>query len=159
MSAFLVVDRSESTGLEDRTAQIDAAAETLARQIGELSTQQDPLELITVDVDTSRRGSARGTQLLTALDDAAAQVAPGQIAGAILLTDGQVHDAGRLEDFPAPVHSLIAGERDGFDMVLELATAPAFGIVGENVVFRLRRPRSRRAPGGSAGPCADRGLD
>ena len=43
-------------------------------------------------------------------DEAAAAVAHGQIAGAVLVTDGQVHDADRLADFPGPVHSLIAGE-------------------------------------------------
>ena len=138
--AFMVVDRSASTSLEDRRAQIDAAAERLAAEIPALSTQRDPFELVTVEVDSSGPGggsSDRGTRLLTALDEAAARVAPGQIAGAVLLTDGQVHDVGRMEGFPGPVHALIAGDEDAFDLRLALETAPAFGIVGEEVVFRI----------------------
>ena len=65
-------------------------------------------------------------------------VAPGQIAGALLVTDGQVHDADRIGDFPGPVHALIAGEEDAFDLRLVLETAPAFGIVGEEVIFQVR---------------------
>ena len=134
--AFLVVDRSASTSLEDRAAEIDAAAERLAAEIPGLSTPRDPFELVTVEVDSAGPGD-RGTRLLTALDEAAARVAPGQVAGAVLLTDGQVHDAGRMQGFPAPVHALIAGDEDAFDLRLALATAPAFGIVGEEVVFRI----------------------
>jgi uncharacterized membrane protein len=134
--AFLVVDRSASTSLEDRRAQIDAAAERLAAEIPALSSPRDPFELVTVEVDSAGEGD-RGTRLLTALEEAAARVAPGQVAGAVLLTDGQVHDADRLESFPAPVHALIAGEEDAFDLRLAMETAPAFGIVGESVVFRI----------------------
>jgi len=136
--AFLVIDRSRSVTLEDRQAQIEAAAETVAAQVGALSTDLDPFELVTVIVDGSASGSDRGTELVGALDAAASRVAPGQIAGAILVTDGRVHDAERLTNFPAPVHGLIAGEKGGFDLRLALETAPAFGIVGDEVVFRLR---------------------
>jgi uncharacterized membrane protein len=144
--AFLVLDRSASTTLEDRRAQIDAAAERLAAEIPGLSTPPDPFELVTVEVDSSGAGD-RGTRLLTALDEAAARVAPGQIAGAVLLTDGQVHDADRMESFPGPVHSLIAGDEDAFDLRLALETAPAFGIVGEEVVFRIAAEGLGNVPG------------
>lgn len=135
--AFMVVDRTASATLEDRTAQIEEAAEALEREINALSTETDPLELVTVDV-TSGGLRDRGTQMLNALDNAAARVAPGQIAGAVLLTDGQIHDSALLQNFPGPVHGLIAGEQDAYDLRLALDTAPAFGIVGEEVVFRVR---------------------
>jgi len=135
--AFLVVDHSESTTLEDRASQIAGVAKTLQAEIAALSTPANPLELRVVELPPDESGQDQGTRLLTALDDAAARVAPGQIAGAVLLTDGEVHDADRLESFPAPVHALIAGKRKGFDLALSAAGTPAFGIVGESVTFRL----------------------
>ena len=143
--AFLVVDQSASTTIEDRSNQIDDAADELKDSIKALSTDAEPLELVTLEV-TSRGTRDRGSQLLTALDNAAARVSPGQIAGAVLVTDGQVHDAGRLDDFPGPVHGLIAGEQDAFDLRLALDTAPAFGIVGEEVVFRVRAEAQGNLP-------------
>ncbi|MEL6475981.1 MAG: hypothetical protein AAFR17_01535 [Pseudomonadota bacterium] len=134
--AFLVVDRSESTELEDRAAQIEAAAERITGQIEALSTPEQPVDLRVVEVLPDPEGGG-GTELLGALDDAAAEIAPDQIAGAVLLSDGQVHDADLLETFPAPVHTLLAGDPDGFDLKLELNAAPAFGIVGESVTFGL----------------------
>jgi len=137
--AFLVVDRSASTTLEDRAGQISRAAKALAREIGAISTPRDPIELITVEVGDEAEGEGdRGTRLLTALDQAAARVSPGQVAGAVLLTDGQIHDRTRIDGFPAPVHALIAGDKDAFDLRLAVETAPAFGIVGQDVVFQLR---------------------
>ena len=118
-------------------AEIDAAAQRLRAEIEALSTPAEPLELRVVDVLPGEAGQNTGTRLLSALDEAAAQAAPGQIAGAVLVTDGQIHDPGRLTGFPAPVHGLIAGRRDGFDLALEAVSAPSFGIVGESVVFSL----------------------
>ncbi|MEM1162528.1 MAG: hypothetical protein AAGJ28_16470, partial [Pseudomonadota bacterium] len=135
--AFMVVDRSASTELEDRTAQIEAAAKALTQAVAQQSTPSDPMELITIDLSSEEDGRDRGTRLLTALDEAAARVSPAQIAGAVVLTDGQIHDPERLEAFPGPVHALIAGEEDAFDVRLALQTAPAFGIVGEDVTFRV----------------------
>ncbi|MEM7240014.1 MAG: hypothetical protein AAF501_19605, partial [Pseudomonadota bacterium] len=106
--AFVVADRSESTELEDRAAQIRSAVDMLTAQIDGFADEGRPISVEIVDVPPGAAGNT-GTRLLTALDDAAARVAPEQIAGAILVTDGQIHDPGRLAEFPAPVHALIAG--------------------------------------------------
>jgi len=145
--AFLVVDRSESTAMEDRAAQIEAATEALKARIAELGSPAAPLELRVVEVGPDDSGQNRGTRLMTALDEAAAHAATGQIAGAILLTDGQVHDIGRIDGFPAPLHALIAGEPDGFDLALEALNAPGFGIVGESVMFRIAARSHGPVPG------------
>jgi len=134
--AYLVVDRSESTGLEDRASQIAEAEAAISQAVRSLSTPEAPLRLEVVEAVPDQDGN-RGTQLLTSLDEAQARTAPEQIAGAILLTDGQVHDADRLTEFPAPVHALIAGREDGFDVALRLETAPGFGIVGGVVRFSV----------------------
>lgn len=158
--AFLVVDRSESTGLEDRAAQIEAAKTTLTARITALSTPETPVELRVVDVLPDTSGTNLGSRVLTALDEAAARVAPAQIAGAVLLTDGQIHDASRLADFPAPVHALIAGEKSGFDMKLELGNAPKFGIVGTPVLLGVTaRAQGRVPPGVGAAVTADLSID
>ncbi|MEO0994296.1 MAG: hypothetical protein AAFX62_10850, partial [Pseudomonadota bacterium] len=92
--AYLVVDRSESTGLEDRASQIAEAEAAISEAVRSLSTPEAPLRLEVVEAAPDEDGN-RGTQLLTSLDEAQARTAPEQIAGAILLTDGQVHDADR----------------------------------------------------------------
>ncbi len=145
--AFLVIDKSESTGLEARTAQIDAAAQQIASDVGALSSAEAPIELVRVEVGPDTTAANRGTRVLTALDEAAAEVAPGQISGAMILTDGQIHDAERLAGFPGPVHALIAGVDDSFDLRLGLDTAPAFGIVGESVTFQVTAEALGAAPG------------
>lgn len=136
--AFLIIDRSASVDLEDRSAQISAAVEDLTRQISQLSDEGTPVDLVTLEVETAETGQDRGTRLLQALSEASSRVSPGQIAGALLITDGQVHDADTLAAFPGPVHQLVAGEKDTFDLRLVLETAPAFGIVGEDVALRIR---------------------
>ncbi|MEM6356525.1 MAG: hypothetical protein AAF844_12710 [Pseudomonadota bacterium] len=134
---FVVVDLSASTTLEDRDAAIADARAQLMEEADRLSTPARPLELRVIELDPEDDGRNRGTRLLSALDAAAARVAPDQIAGAVLLTDGRVHDAGLLERFPAPVHQVLAGDPEAFDLRLALLNAPAFGIVGESVTFRI----------------------
>ncbi|MEO0428751.1 MAG: hypothetical protein AAF160_15050 [Pseudomonadota bacterium] len=134
---FVVVDLSASTTLEDRAAAIADARAQLMEEADRLSTPARPLELRVIELDPEDDGRNRGTRLLSALDAAAARVAPDQIAGAVLLTDGRVHDAGLLERFPAPVHQVLAGDPEAFDLRLALLNAPAFGIVGESVTFRI----------------------
>ncbi len=151
--AFLVIDESASQSIEDRAgttaaaeAALTSAAETLAARGG----TDAPLELRTLRVRDAGGPTANGgTELLAALDAAAAEVAASRIAGALLVTDGQVHDADRLAEFPGPVHLLLTGREGEIDYRLALDAAPAFGIVGETVTATARVLPLGDAPAGA----------
>ena len=150
--AFLVIDESASQGVEDRTETTAAASEAIRAEIDRLAARggvDSPLDLrvLRAGAEGGPAGDP-GTRLLSALDEAAAEVAADRIAGAILLTDGQVHDLDRLESFPGPVHALITGREDEADRRLFVETAPGFGIVGESVTAVARLEALGTAPAG-----------
>ncbi|RMH51893.1 MAG: hypothetical protein D6686_03385 [Alphaproteobacteria bacterium] len=152
--AFLVIDESLSQTLEDRaevTARSAAAIEARLRALARPRPGGTPLETRIVRL-RPRAGAAEdpGTALMTALAEAAAEVDPARIAGAIVISDGQIHDMQALPAFPAPVHLLLTGRADEWDRRLAVEAAPAFGIVGEEVVLRLRIDALGRTPPGQA---------
>ncbi|MFA7431658.1 MAG: hypothetical protein WCZ23_15985, partial [Rhodospirillaceae bacterium] len=132
--AVVVVDDSPSQGLADRRAQTEAAAEDLRRQL-----DGDP----TVDVRVVRAGAGQsrdGTHLMSALNDAVADVPRQRLAGAILITDGQVHDApaeATADTFAAPLHVLLTGQRAEADRRVVVEAAPSFGLVGRSATLRV----------------------
>ena len=99
------------------------------------------LEVRTVEAGEAN-GETDGTRLFSALGAALSDVPPDRVAGAILLTDGRVHDvpsdAGAL-GFSAPVHALITGHPNERDRRVALISAPRFGIVGQSqsIVYRV----------------------
>ncbi len=139
--AFIVVDESESQSIGERSAQA-AEAETAALAAIEALNARDPENPVEPRVVRVRNEGGPvgdpGTRLLSALTAAAAEVPQDRIAGALLVTDGQAHDADLLESFPGPVNALLTGARGEFDRRLHVSAAPAFGIVGEDVTFRFR---------------------
>ena len=72
---------------------------------------------------------------------ALADTPPERVGGAILITDGVVHDipadAAAL-GFHAPLHALITGHEGERDRRLELVEAPRYGIVGKNQTIGVR---------------------
>ena len=93
-----------------------------------------------------------GTLLLTALAEATAELPADRIAGAILVTDGEVHDPAALASFPGPVQVLLTGSAKDWDRRVVVETAPAFAIVG-----RGGEPGAAgRGPGRGAGRPASR---
>ena len=96
-----------------------------------------------------RDKTVEGTALFSELEKELADVPPDRIAGALIISDGQVHDVPQAPEnlgFNAPVHGLITGETDEFDLELMLTEAPRFGIVGEekNIKFRIESTDSNR---------------
>ena len=86
---------------------------------------------------TARRFSARSPTRL-------ADVPPERVGGAILVTDGVVHDVpaeAAALGFNAPVHALVTGRADERDRRIALVEAPRFGIVGRAADGPLPRPR------------------
>ena len=96
-------------------------------------------------------GETDGTRLFSALSAALADVPPDRVAGAILITDGRVHDVPAevaALGFNAPVHALITGARNERDRRVVLVTTPRFGIVGQSqtIVYRVEDQGARPTP-------------
>ncbi|MEO0983455.1 MAG: hypothetical protein AAFX03_12480 [Pseudomonadota bacterium] len=136
--AAIVLDRSESMAFGDRAAQASAAFEALKEDL----EAEGSIDLRVVETNPT----ANGTDLFAAVDGALADVPRDQIAGAILITDGQVHDA--PSGAVGPIHALVVGDPDRGDRRVEIVESPSFGIVGETAQFGIRV----EDPGGAAVP-------
>ncbi len=137
---LMVVDRSASQHLSDRAAQTDAAAKAVEAEVRALPNTE--LRKITVG-DAPGDG---GTLLMGALSEALAEEPRARVAGAILITDGQVHDMARAPDMPAPVNVLLTGHASDWDRRLIVEAAPAFAIMGEPVKLRLKVDDEGKVP-------------
>ena len=149
----VIVDRSPSQFIQDRAAQTD---ETLAK-IRNWAETQDNLELRTVDVPNvgadaaaAPSGLRDGTHLFTALEHELTDIPRERFAGAMLITDGRIHDVPKdiaSLEITAPIHTLVTGARDEGDRRLTIVQSPGFGIVGDEVRLTLRidEPRAARA--------------
>ncbi len=142
----VVVDRSQSMGVGDRTAQAAAALTTLRRQLA----AQPNLTVRETSITTTTTGENNGTQAFAALNSALADVPPSRIAGAIMITDGEVHDAPQTSALKAPLHVLIAGGHGERDRKLTVLNAERFAIVGQSAQMVLRVDDFGGAPGGTA---------
>ncbi|MEO1612990.1 MAG: hypothetical protein AAFU55_11665, partial [Pseudomonadota bacterium] len=138
--AFVVVDETESQTIGERSSQAEEAEAAVLAELNAMADDADaPVETRVVRVrNEGGPVTDPGTMMMTALREAASEAPAERIAGAILITDGQVHDVEETTEFPAPVHGLITGEEDEFDRRLVVESAPAFGIVGEQATFKLR---------------------
>jgi hypothetical protein len=128
----IIVDRSASMDLDTRGAQAARAVASLRQSGG--------IEWRMVDAPRPTQGAER-TDLLGRLDGALATVPPERLAGAILVTDGQVHDrldAARLAALGRPVHVLLAGDPKLADRRLTLVSAPPYAIVPQTARLTLR---------------------
>ncbi len=85
----VVIDRSQSMGIGDRAAQAEAALAQMQQAAGR-PARPDVRE---TSVTTTTTGENNGTQAFAALNAALADVPPSRMAGAIMITDGEVHDA------------------------------------------------------------------
>ncbi|NKX65303.1 hypothetical protein HEP89_14355 [Labrenzia sp. 5N] len=130
----LVVDKSQSQRLSDRQSTTDEAVEELTRRISAL----DGFDLRVLEARNS--GSGDGTEAFQTLANGLADVPPDRVGGAIIVTDGQIHDipgnAGAL-GFDAPVHGLITGTVDERDRRIVLDKAPRFGLVDSEQIVSL----------------------
>jgi hypothetical protein len=127
-----VIDESASQGIADRAAQTAEAVATIEAEIAGLPNTE--LRIVRMGDGEGNSGSL----LMTALAEAMAEEPRARLAGAILVTDGQLHDIERAPDLPAPLHALLTGRSEDWDRRLIVRNAPAFAIIGEPVTLTLR---------------------
>jgi len=141
---LVVTDASASQDLSDRPTQTEEALTTLEAEIAALGME---MRLATVGDAPDNAG----TLLMGELTRMLAEVPRARVAGAILLTDGQLHDAGLVLDMPAPIHALLTGREGDWDRRLVIETAPAFAIIGEEFQLQLRLEDQGAIPADLAG--------
>ena len=136
--AVAVIDRSLSQQSAGRTARTEEAAEQLKAAVARLPNT----ELRTVEVKSGISAEDDGTRAFAALNRALADIPPERFAGAVMITDGQVHDVPQdaaKASIGAPVHGLITGAKSEKDRKVVIGKAPRFGMVGQqqSVTFRI----------------------
>ena len=140
---LLIVDESASQSLSDRAAQ---TAEAIAGIEAEVAALDNPELRILRFADAP---DDAGSLALTALAEAIAEEPRARIAGAMILTDGQVHDIDLAPVLPAPLHVLLTGREPDWDRRLIVKNAPAFAILDEEVTLTLRIEDQGSAPAGT----------
>jgi hypothetical protein len=135
---LVVVDESPSQDIAPRPEQSEAALAHLTQALERL----EDTEVRVVRAGGADLGrDAQGTQLFTALRQELSKVPRQRVAGVLIISDGQVHDAPEgLEalGFDAPLHLLLTGREDEGDRRVTVTQAPRFGIVGRKLPLTLR---------------------
>jgi hypothetical protein len=128
--AAVIVDKSPSQDFSDRNKQTEEARAAVVERLKRIPG----LEVRVAEAGQAD-GENDGTRLFSALSSTLADVPPDRVAGAIMITDGRVHDVpadAAALGFQAPLHALITGHPDEIDRRVVLTQTPRFGIVNQS---------------------------
>ena len=132
----VIVDESLSQSIAKRSDIVSAVRAELANMLGRFKS----LEVRWGGVDANDAAS-NGTALFAALNRVMSDVPPDRTAGAILITDGLVHDVparAAALGMSAPVHVLVTGPRGERDRRIIPERAPQFELVNNSVPLTFR---------------------
>ncbi len=144
--AVLVVDQSTSQNIGQRTAQTEKARKSVEQSIADLSNT----ELRTVYVNSGISTRTEGTRVFNALNSALQDIPPERFAGAIIISDGQIHDVPKpFKSASAPYHLLLSGNKNETDRQVEILNAPKFSIIGTQQTIRFKVNQFGKAENGN----------
>ncbi|HEY3918798.1 MAG TPA: hypothetical protein VGL83_13450 [Stellaceae bacterium] len=137
--AVVVVDDSPSMRIGQRRQYADAALQAVTQKLAAFKD----LDVRVVHAgapDANAPMADTGTQLYTALSRALADVPRQRVAGAVMITDGEVHDMPPPAQLglDAPLHVLLTGQPGEADRRLVVKDAPSFGLAGKDVQINVR---------------------
>ncbi|MDH4990812.1 hypothetical protein QEZ48_08200 [Aquamicrobium lusatiense] len=133
----LVVDRSQSQSIGEREQQAEAALAGMKERLARFG--QFDVRVVETGRSDTAAGDRTETRLFSALQNAFRDVPNSRIAGAVMITDGQVHDVpATAPDFDAPLHALITGHEGEKDRRIRFEKAPRFGLVGKPLDMTYR---------------------
>ncbi len=130
----VVVDRSQSMDIGSRLPDTDRVLGELKKRLA----REPNLDVRYATVTTKASGEDDGTQAFSALNAVLADVPPSRVAGAILITDGEVHDTPAKLRTGAPLQALIVGRRGERDRKLTVVDAARYAIVGQKAQIVVR---------------------
>lgn len=134
-TVLVVTDNTPSVKIGTRPALVGGAMENIRTQLAALPD----LEPVYLTVESEEDE----TRLWNAMREAVTEQEGNALAGVILVTDGQVHDAppapledGRLKDIP--IHTVYTGARDEKDISVVVTQAPRYALIGDEVTVTVR---------------------
>ncbi len=142
---IVIVDKSASQSLGDRTAQTTEAIAMIEAELAALPNTELRIREVEDGEDDA------GTLALTALSEVLAEEPRARVAGVMVITDGRVHDLGLVPNLPAPLQILLTGSEDDWDRRLVVKNAPAFAIIGEEFNLTLQVEDVGAVPGSAGG--------
>ncbi|MDV7338414.1 hypothetical protein RYZ26_02315 [Terasakiella sp. A23] len=131
---LVLVDKSSSQNLQDR---MDQTEQALAH-IKEQTALYSDLDIRFIDITADGKEDKLGTRAIRSLKQALSGIDPKRYGGAILISDGQIHDMDETTALPGPLHVLLSGHKKDQDRRLEIIDAPRYGLVDQNLKIRVR---------------------
>lgn len=138
-----LIDQTTSQDLGARADQTTAALDNLRAEVAALGNTE------LREVPFTDGAGDEGSLAMAALSQALAREPQARTAGAVIISDGIIHDAGRAPAMPAPLHLLQTGNAADWDRRLIIKDAPAFGILGEEMRITLRIEDEGTPPAGT----------
>jgi hypothetical protein len=139
--ALVIVDESPSQSIGNRRQATEKALAVIERRLA----REPDLDVKVIRAGRPQPGEGDdGTRLFAALNRTMSQVPRQRLAGAVMITDGEVQDVpqGNAKQLRAavgaPLQVLLSGQPGERDRRLVVAQAPRFGIVGKSVPITIR---------------------
>lgn len=135
---LVVVDESPSQSLDNRGTRTAEIVERLKTAAGLIEGLEPVVVRGGIDPVSLKE---QNTSLFSALRQQMIALPQQQIAGTVLITDGQVHDVPTIaREFEklAPFHAVLTGRKDEHDRRVTVVDAPKYGLLSEDVTIRLK---------------------
>ena len=134
----VIIDDSASQQIGNRRQQSDDALREVQSRLATMPNTEMRLGRTI----TGTTPDTDGTRVFAALSKTLESIPPERYAGAIIITDGQVHDVPKQlppEISKAPLHALLTGSKTETDRRVIIEQAPRFVIAGQEqpITFRI----------------------
>lgn len=144
----VLIDESPSQDVGERKKRTAEALQSLREATAKIEGLE--LRVVRAGADAGPGREEGGTYLFESLSRALSDVPRSRLAGIVIVSDGQVHDAPpkpRKEADAAPVHVLLTGKKREGDRRIVLPKTPGYGIVGKPLRMTLRVEDSGKTAG------------
>ena len=127
----IILDLSPSQNIKNRKETSQKTYEQLKEKLEKFDN---------LDLRFKTINGKNGTNIFEPLSEIVADIPSDRLAGAIVITDGQIQDSPKnIENynFKSPINFLLSGEKNERDRRLIIESAPRFGIVGEEIEVKI----------------------
>lgn len=134
----VVLDDSLSQKVGDR----NEIAQKALGQIESEVKKHSGMEMVLVKAsDAPDAVKGEETQIFAALRQHLQHIPMGQVAGTVVITDGQVHDVPQelgIFEGMGPFHTILTGHKNEFDRKVKIVSAPKYALLNDDVTIRIK---------------------